>query len=142
MTQHRPQLPCLRRGVVLEAIRPRLIAPALQHALGDEVVEPLGQHAARDAEAGEQPVEAVHAEEHVAQDQQRPALADDLEGAGDGADLLVVVAAEHGVILAHELLEQTYSATVAARVSRMKRLTRPRPNWRTKRGPHHPLPRA
>src|SRR5215216_5965274 len=114
MPQHRPQLPCLRRGVVLEAIRPRLIAPALQYALGDEVVEPLRQHAAGDAEAGEQPVEAVHAKQHIAQDQQRPALADDLQGPGDGADLLVVVAAEHGVILAPKLLEPTHSATVAA----------------------------
>ena len=61
----------------------------------DEPLEPRLQHVARDAEIRLQLVEAAHAEEDVADDQQRPALADDLERAGDRADLVVVVVAEH-----------------------------------------------
>ena len=42
---------------------------ALQHAVFDEVAEPLGQYLARDAEVGLDLVEAVHPDPYVTQDQ-------------------------------------------------------------------------
>jgi hypothetical protein len=56
-----------------------------EHAVVDEVRQPLVQHVARDAEALLEVVEARHAEEGVADDQHRPPLADDLESLRDRA---------------------------------------------------------
>ena len=52
---------------------------------GDEAVESDRQHVAGDPEAFDEVLEAAHTEERIAQDQQRPPLADDLQRLGDGA---------------------------------------------------------
>jgi len=65
---------------------PRLVvAAAFEHAVADEGVEPLGQDVAGNAEPCLELLEAGDAEERVAEDQQRPPLADHLEGPGDRA---------------------------------------------------------
>ena len=58
---------------------------ALQNALLDQMVEPLGEHLARDAEIGLDLVEAIHPDPNVAHDQRRPRLTDDVQGARDRA---------------------------------------------------------
>jgi len=57
----------------------------LQDAGGDQRLEAPAQHVAGDAEAGLERLEAAQAAEGVADDQQAPPLADNLEGLGDGA---------------------------------------------------------
>ena len=54
-----------------------------------------GEHVARDAEAARRTRRSAARRERLAQDQQRPALADQLERAGDRAVLAFVVAVEH-----------------------------------------------
>ena len=56
--------------------------------------EPRGEHRARDVEVSLEVAEAPHPEEQVAHDQQRPALADDLERARERAGLSGIVGAE------------------------------------------------
>ena len=75
--------------------RALLVEPALEHALLHEAREPRLEHVAGDAEVRLDLVEAAQPEHHVAHDQQRPALADDLERAGDAAHLSAVVVAKH-----------------------------------------------
>jgi hypothetical protein len=70
---------------------------ALERALVDEVVEPLGQHFARDPKVGLELVEPIHPGLNVAQDQRRPRLPDDVEGARDGAGHLAEVRARTSV---------------------------------------------
>ncbi len=62
---------------VLEARRAILVAHALEDAVRDELPQPIGQAVARDAEIALEVLEAADAEERVAQDEQRPAVADD-----------------------------------------------------------------
>ncbi len=45
-------------------------------------------------------LEALQPEHSVTQDEQRPPLSHDLEGAGDRADLIRIVALQHALILA------------------------------------------
>ena len=73
----------LLRQVVLVALGPLDVPNPLENALLDESVKTVGEHVAGDAETLLELVEAAKAEEGVADDQQCPALADDLEGAGD-----------------------------------------------------------
>src|SRR5207247_3955754 len=80
---------------VLEALGPLAVADPLQDSFLDEPVEPIGEDVAGDAEALLELLEAAQAQEAVADDQERPALADDLERAGDGAVLALVVAPQH-----------------------------------------------
>ncbi len=49
----------------------------------DELLQPRRQHVARDAQVLLEVVEAAHAIEGVAHDQQRPRLAHDVERRGD-----------------------------------------------------------
>src|SRR4051794_13673067 len=72
--------------VVLEALRVVAVLAALEDPGGDQRAEPGGQGVPRCSGAPDHLVEAVVAEEDLADGQQRPLLADDLEGAGDGAD--------------------------------------------------------
>ena len=53
----------------------------------ETTIHPRLQHVARDPEVLLDLVEAAQPEEHVAHDQKRPALADDLERSGDRARL-------------------------------------------------------
>src|SRR5262245_33383727 len=85
----------LLRQLVLVPLRALAIEDALEHALVDQPVEPVSQNVAGDSEALLQFVEAVEAQQDVADDQQRPALADDLERSGDRAVLAFVVTVQH-----------------------------------------------
>src|SRR5712671_4413335 len=67
------------RQLVLVPLRALAVEDALEHAFVDQPVEPVGQNVAGDSEALLEFVEAVQAEQDVADDQQRPALADNLE---------------------------------------------------------------
>ena len=80
-----PQGAALVGEEVVVAAAGLVVGAAFQDAGGDEGVEPVGEHVARDPEALDEVVEAADAEERVAQDQQGPPLADDLEGLGDRA---------------------------------------------------------
>ena len=82
-------------SAVLVSLGPLAVADALEDALVDEPAEAVGEDVARDAEALLELVEAAAAEEGVADDQERPALADDLERPRDRAVLAVVVALQH-----------------------------------------------
>src|SRR5262249_34951869 len=86
---------------VVVARGPLLVGLAAQQARLDERVEALGEHGARHVQPRLEVVEAADAEQGVAQDQQRPALADDLEAGGDPAVLLAVGAGQHrpGIIV-------------------------------------------
>ena len=88
--------------MVLVGLGPLAVSDPLENALLDEPVETVGKHVAGDAETLLELVEAAKAEESVADDQQRPALADDLESAGDRALLPFVVALEHAAKVAGE----------------------------------------
>jgi hypothetical protein len=61
------------------------------HAGLKQAVEALGEHGARHSEARGEVAEAPHPEERVANDQQRPALADDFERARHRAPLCRVI---------------------------------------------------
>jgi hypothetical protein len=76
-----------------------LVLDPLEHALLDQPREPVGEDVAGDPEAGVELVEATQAEQGVPHYEQGPALPHDLEGAGDGADLVVVRALEHAARL-------------------------------------------
>src|SRR4051794_25947554 len=64
---------------VLVALGALAVANPLEDPLLDEPGEPVREHVARDAEALLELVEAADAEEGVADDEQCPALADELE---------------------------------------------------------------
>src|SRR5919198_4359748 len=85
------QLAALLGEVVLEPLGPFAIADALDDPLVDESMQPIGQHVAGDAQAVEQLVETAEAENEVANDEQRPAVANELERAGNRAHLPFVV---------------------------------------------------
>src|SRR5436190_468985 len=89
------KLAALVGEAILEALGPLAVADALEDADVDEPVEAVGEDVARDAEAREQLVEPAAPERDVADDQQRPPVAHDLERAGDRANLAVVGAPEH-----------------------------------------------
>jgi hypothetical protein len=69
----------------------RAVLASFEHPFGDETVESVGQHGAGDVEVDQKIVEAAYAEKAVADDEDRPALADELEGASDRAVLQPVV---------------------------------------------------
>src|SRR2546428_4223190 len=89
------QVETLLRQLVLVPLRALAVEDPLEHALVDESVEPVRQHVAGDAEALLEFVEAVQTEQDVADDQQRPALADDLERSRDRTVLAFVVTVQH-----------------------------------------------
>src|SRR4029453_527170 len=55
------------------------VLASLEHPFGCGAVEQIGQHCAGDVEVGQKIVEAAYAEKAVADDEDRPALADELE---------------------------------------------------------------
>src|SRR6266852_3659627 len=85
----------LLRQLVLVPLRTLAVEDALEHAFVDQTVEPVSQNVAGDAQALLQLVEAAQAEQYVADDQQRPALADNLEGSRDRTILAFVVTVQH-----------------------------------------------
>jgi len=81
----REQCPALVGQVVLIPGRVLGVGAPLEHAVVGELVQPGGQHAAGQAQAVFEVVEPACAAEGVTQDQQRPPLADHVEGLGDRA---------------------------------------------------------
>src|SRR6266496_509431 len=110
---------------VFESLGSLVVGDALEHALGDEAVQAVGEHVARDAEAVEELVEATMAENDVADDQERPAVADHLERASDRTDLAVVVPLQHGTSIAALTCVTQVSSYRVACVKQVVRL-RPR----------------
>ena len=78
------------------ALGPLAVPGALEDAFLDQAVETVGEHVARDPQALLELVETAQPQERIADDQQRPALADDLQRARDRADLPLVVTLQHG----------------------------------------------
>jgi hypothetical protein len=97
--EDRPEVDALARQPVLEALRALLVAHATQHVLVDKALKPRLQDVARHAEVALEVVEATGAEERVAQDQQRPALPDELERARDRAVLAFVCVPKHSCMI-------------------------------------------
>jgi hypothetical protein len=81
---------------VLVARRPLLVGHALEDAVLGQLLQAIGEAMARGAEVGVEVLEAAHAEEGVAQDEERPAVADDRERAGDRAGDVPDVPPAHG----------------------------------------------
>src|SRR6266496_1644235 len=94
------QVETLLRQLVLVPLRALAVQDPLEHALVDQSVEPVRQHVAGDAEALLEFVEAVQTEQDVADDQQRPALADNLERSRDRTVLAFVVTVQHAAMVA------------------------------------------
>jgi hypothetical protein len=59
------------------------VGAAFEDPVGGEFLQPGGQHAAGQAEAGLEVVEAAGAPEGIAEDQQRPPFAHHVQGLGD-----------------------------------------------------------
>src|SRR3954454_15320162 len=93
---HRPEVDPLLAEAILEALRPLLVAHALEDALLDEPLETTLKHVARYAEAALEVLEAANSEERVPDDQEGPAFAHDLEGASHRADLTFIRPPQHG----------------------------------------------
>src|SRR5436309_3273667 len=103
-------------------IRSLLVAALLEDALVHQPAEASAQHVAGYAQIRLEILEPADAKEDVAQDQQRPALADQLERPGDGAVLSFVIPPQHEGDFSHtELLHATYSAIVHCVMQRTHR---------------------
>lgn len=85
--QRRPQRDAALGDDVLVARRRLLVAALFEDPLLGERLEPGREDGARDAEVDEEVVVAPDAVERVADDEERPPLADDLQRAGDRAFL-------------------------------------------------------
>src|SRR5229473_1989778 len=121
----REQGPALFCQVVLVAGRVPGVGAAFEDAVVGEFLQPGGQHAAGQAEAGLEVVEAAGAAERVTQDQQRPPLARHVQGLGDGA----VPVRQARQLHARSLAKVSRLTRLARRgrvgpVSLLKRLTR------------------
>ena len=102
----RPQVLTRLRDAVFVPTRAVLVA--FQQPGVDEIGEPRGEHGAGDVEVGEQVGEPADAEQAVAQHQQRPSLADDLQRPRERAVLPVVVGAQrHRSMLALRSVDRT-----------------------------------
>ncbi len=77
------QLEALVGEAVLEALGPFLVAAALKDPVAHERLETGGEDVAGDTQAALEVLEAPDTEEGVAQHEERPPLAHDLEGSGD-----------------------------------------------------------
>ena len=83
--EHAPEVAALVGEPVLGARRVLLVGDPFQHTAIDEVIEPVVQDVAGDAEARLEVVEPRHAEERIAHDEHAPPLAHDLQALGDRA---------------------------------------------------------
>lgn len=83
----RIQIQPLHRKAILEAPGAFLVRHLLQHAIPDQASQPLGEHAPGDAQPAVEVLEPTDFQERVAQDEKRPAVADDRERTGERAEL-------------------------------------------------------
>src|SRR5947209_9114315 len=97
--QDRPEVEALLGEPVLEAVGTLGVEPLLEHAIVDEGLEAFGQERAGGAGAHEEVLEAAHAHERLLEDEHRPAVADDRQGLGDRAVLLIDLTPSHAVTL-------------------------------------------
>src|SRR5256885_17255460 len=81
--------------VVLVPRRPFLIGNPLEHPFVDEPAKSIRENLPRDPKIVLELVEASQSQQNVPDDQQRPALAHDFEGARDRTVLAFVGALEH-----------------------------------------------
>ena len=72
-----------------------LVGHLVEHAALGELAQSVAEHMAGDAQALLEIIEAAHAHKAVAQHQQRPVVADNGQGAGQGAGLLIDVLPAH-----------------------------------------------
>jgi len=100
-SNHRAKRPPLRRQDIFGARRVLLVEMALDDPGLLEPLQPRGQRIR--ADAGQRPLEILEFprsfEQQVAQDQDRPALADDVDRTGDRT-VHVVIGRHHGWITA------------------------------------------
>jgi creatinine amidohydrolase/Fe(II)-dependent formamide hydrolase-like protein len=85
----------LRGRQVLIPLRPLLVAVPLEHAVLDELAQPVAQHGAGDPQVLDELLEPATTQQDIANDQQRPAFTDDLQATRDRAHLVGVVVVEH-----------------------------------------------
>ena len=97
---HRPQLAAGLGQLVEVAPAVARVGPSVEDPVLHESAETIGQHGLGNIEMGLEIAEPAYAEEGVADDQQRPALADHLQRARHRAVLSLVVLAEHALIVA------------------------------------------
>jgi|SRR6516165_4835635 len=94
--QNRSQLSSLWGWDVHRPSGPFWVRHTFEHALITEQLEPVSEDVGSNPEALLEFLETSQAVDHgVAHDQQRPALADDLEGSGDRANQVGVFALQH-----------------------------------------------
>ena len=94
------ELPALLGQHVVVTQRSLRVDPLLDHALRHEPLEALREHLARDPEVALELVEAGEADPDVADDERRPGLACDLEGARDRAGHVAEIGSLHAAIVA------------------------------------------
>ena len=87
--QNRPEAPSSICQEILASAG--AVLASFEHPFGDKAIESVGQDRAGDVEVDQKVAEAAHAEEAVADDEDRPALADQLERASNRAVLELVV---------------------------------------------------
>ena len=81
---HRIEVERALGQAVLVPVGVGAVADAVEHPVGDELAQPVGEDVARDAEVALQLAVAADAEEPLAQDQERPAVAEDVDRELDG----------------------------------------------------------
>ena len=81
--RHREQVPSAPRQSVLEPRRSRAVADPIENLLVDQCPQPVRQRRAGRPGALDEFLESARALEGVPQDQQRPAVADHVDGARD-----------------------------------------------------------
>jgi hypothetical protein len=94
----RPQVKALGGQPVLVAQGALLVRGLFEDFLGHEPLQARSEDVAGDPQVFAQGVKATDSEEHVAQHEQRPALADQLERARDRAVQVPIVVAQHPTV--------------------------------------------
>ena len=89
------KVPALCGQVVLVPLRPFLIGNPLEDSFVNQPAKTVGENLPCDPEISLELIESTQSQQSVPNDQQRPSLADYLEGARDRTVLAVVRAVEH-----------------------------------------------
>ncbi len=97
--EHGPEVEPLLREPVLEAIGALLVALAPEDPGCDELVEPVGENVSGAADVALHRIEAPRSEERLAEHEERPALADVVEGACN-----CTVRAQRGFVVHHGIV--------------------------------------
>ena len=89
------KVPALSGQAVLVPFRPFLVADPFEDPFVNKPAKAVGENLPRDPEISLELIESTQSQQSVPNDQQRPSLADYLEGARDRTVLAVVRAVEH-----------------------------------------------